>query len=121
MPHCGVEPLVTQARKVVVQPNGLCHIARQVPGARHDGAHHGVVGAVAGVFGLGEGAVLARQGLGHGASIAAHRLHQHRHAHMAEQTEAVAQARVKAVELVADVFAGDGAALRAFPEMLQQR
>ncbi len=121
MAYGRVKPLVIEAGKVVVQPDGLRYVAWQVPGARDDGAHHGVVGAVAGVFGLGEGAVLARQGLGHGASIAAHRLHQHRHAHMAEQTEAVAQARVKAVELVADVFAGDGAALRAFPKVVEQR
>ena len=67
--HGDGKALIFQAGKIVVQPNGLGHVARQVPGARHDGAHHGMVGAVVGVLGLGEGAVLARQRLGHGAGV----------------------------------------------------
>lgn len=59
--HGNGKALILQAGKIVVQPNGLGHVARQVPGARHDGAHHGMVGAVVGVFCLGKGAVFARQ------------------------------------------------------------
>jgi len=121
MPHGGIESFIAQAGKVVVQPDGLGHIRGQMPGARHDGAHHRMVRAVCGILGLREGAVFARQGFCHCARIAAHGLHQHGHAHVAEKTEAVAQPRVKAVKLAANVFAGDGLALRAFPKMLQQR
>ena len=64
--HAGV----TQHRKVMVQAHRMGNDLRQAPGSGHDGTHHGVVGAVRGVFGLDKGAVLARHGFDQRAAVA---------------------------------------------------
>jgi len=76
---------------------------------------------VVGVFGLGEGAVLAGQRLSDGAAVAFDAAQHHRHADVAEQAKAVGQPGVHAVELVANVLAGQRAAGGGFPEMREQR
>ena len=94
----------------MVQPHRVGNDLRQAPGARDDGAHNGVVGAMVGVLGLDKAAILTRHGFHQSATVALHTLQHHRNAHMKKQATRLGHLHVHAVQLLGNVGHGQGAA-----------